>query len=485
MEDHTTGTTKDTSRRTTLILATACTILSMMQSLVAPLLTVLPPELNTTPGAFTWAVTATLLAGAVFIPIAGRLGDMLGKKRVIVALIVPMVIGCVLSALATSLITMVVGRALQGIALGAIPVSVALLRDVLPVPHQATAIALVSASLGIGGGLALPLAAAFAQFWHWRMLFWTFTGVSVLVLLLVAVFVPTGSGRVRGQRFDLLGAVLLTIGLSALLLVIAQGTSWGWTSVASVSAIVVAAVAVVAWIRWELRTPQPLVDLRSATRPIALLTNVASVFAGMAMYISLVTTPQILQLPTSTGVGLGVSLLAAGLLMLPGGVIQMGLAPVGGRIINARGPKTALIVGLVVIAIGYASSQVLLTSAIGIMLVHVIVKGGVGIAYGAMPTLVMSEASPTESGAANGFNTLMRTVGSSSGSALVGAVFGALTLTIGGEVFISEAGFRVAYLIGLVVAIVAIAVAALIPWRQGGALRKVTPTPAETAAEAG
>jgi MFS family permease len=452
--------------RTIALLAVVCTLVAMMQSLIAPLLTVLPPQLNTTAAAFTWAVTAALLAGAVSTPIAGRLGDMLGKKTVLVGLLVPLVVGCAISALATNLPVMLLGRTLQGVALGSIPVSIALLQEVVPPHRRATAIALASASMGIGGGIALPLSAGFAQFFSWRALFWILVGLGLVLAILIAILVPAGARPAPGQRFDAVGALLLAVGLSSFLIALSQGSVWGWTSWAVLGAFGLSAVALLAWATWEFRAAQPLVDLRAATTPVALLTNLASIFTGMAMYITLVATPQILQLPPADGPGLGVSLLAAGLLLLPGGIIQMLLAPVGGRLINARGPKVALLAGIAIIACGYGTMQVALASALGLMVGHMIIMGGIGIAYGAMPALIMSSVSAADIGSATSFNTLMRQIGSSTGSAVVGAVLAAVAVTAGGDVLLTEAGFRISFLIGLGVALAALTIAAFIPYRR-------------------
>jgi MFS family permease len=430
--------------RTIALLAVVCTLVAMMQSLIAPLLTVLPPQLNTTAAAFTWAVTAALLAGAVSTPIAGRLGDMLGKKTVLVGLLVPLVVGCAISALATNLPVMLLGRTLQGVALGSIPVSIALLQEVVPPHRRATAIALASASMGIGGGIALPLSAGFAQFFSWRALFWILVGLGLVLAILIAILVPAGARPAPGQRFDAVGALLLAVGLSSFLIALSQGSVWGWTSWAVLGAFGLSAVALLAWATWEFRAAQPLVDLRAATTPVALLTNLASIFTGMAMYITLVATPQI----------------------LPGGIIQMLLAPVGGRLINARGPKVALLAGIAIIACGYGTMQVALASALGLMVGHMIIKGGIGIAYGAMPALIMSSVSAADIGSATSFNTLMRQIGSSTGSAVVGAVLAAVAVTAGGDVLLTEAGFRISFLIGLGVALAALTIAAFIPYRR-------------------
>lgn len=459
------------------VLAVVCTLTAMMQSLIVPLLTVLPAQLGTTAAAITWAVTAALLAGAVSTPIAGRLGDMIGKKRVLVLLLILLVVGCTVSSVAHNLGTMVLGRALQGLGVGAVPVSVALLQDVVPPHRRATAIALASASLGIGGGLALPLAAGFEQFFSWRILFGILSGVGAVFILLLIKVVPAGAQPASDQRFDALGALLLALGLLTFLIAVSEGAVWGWAHPATIICFVVAAASVVCWFAWELHIEQPLVNLRAALTPVPLLTNIASIFTGMAMYITLVATPQILQLPVEDGPGLGVSLLAAGLLLLPGGVIQMLLAPVGGAIMNARGPKVAMLVGLVIIAVGYGSMQVVLASAVGLMIGHMVIKAGIGIAYGAMPALIMSSVSPAETGSANSFNTLMRQIGSSTGSAVVGAVLAGVAVTVGGELFLTEQGFRITYVIGLGVALLALAIAAFIPYvRTPRTVSRAVPT---------
>lgn len=194
-----------------------------------------------------------------------------------------------------------------------------------------------------------------------------------------------------------------------------------------------------------------------------LLTNVASVFVGFGMYASMLVMPQLLQFPEATGYGLGQSMLAAGLWIAPGGLMMMLVSPLGGKLTNARGPKFTLVCGALVLAAGYFASMALIGSAWGVMLVTVITSSGVGLAYGAMPALIMSSVPITETAAANGFNTLMRSLGTSIGSAVIGVILSQMTTTLGGHTLASESGFRTALLVGGGLALVSAAIAAVIP----------------------
>lgn len=143
--------------------------------------------------------------------------------------------------------------------------------------------------------------------------------------------------------------------------------------------------------------------------------------------------------------------------------MMMIVSPLGGKLINAHGPKLALVCGALVISAGYGISLALMGSAWGVMLVGIVINSGVGLAYGAMPALIMGSVPLFETAAANGFNTLMRSLGTTIGSAVIGVVLAQLTITMGGHEFASRDGFRTGLLIGCGVALLAAAVAALIP----------------------
>ncbi|MFB7937559.1 MFS transporter, partial [Streptomyces sp. NPDC056049] len=285
-------------------------------------------------------------------------------------------------------------------------------------------------------------------------------------------------------RVDVPGALGLGAGLVALLLAVSKGAAWGWGSATTLGLFAAAAVTLLAWGFWELRTRDPLVDLRVTARPVVLLTNLASVLVGFSMYAQSLVVPQLLQLPEATGYGLGQSMMAMGLWMAPAGLAMMLLAPLGAKLSAARGPKVTLSVGALVISAGYASSLALMGSTWGLLVVTLICNTGVGLAYGAMPALIMGSVPAEETASANSFNTLMRSIGTSVSAAVIGVVLAQMTTTLGGHTLPSENGFRAAMLIGAGVALLASIVAALIPTRHTPAAGAPAATPAQETARA-
>ncbi|MFE4977872.1 MFS transporter [Kitasatospora sp. NPDC056651] len=473
------------ARRTGPIVATLAftgTVAAIMQTLVTPLISQLPQLLHTSPSNASWVITATLLSAAVFVPISGRLGDLLGKRTMLIASCVPLLLGSVLCAVADSLVPMVAGRALQGMGMGLVPIGISLLRDVLPPERLGSAIALVSASMGIGGGLGLPIAAGVADYASWRVLFWGTAVLTVVIIGMLWVVVPAPADRrPAGGRFDYVGAIGLSLGLVCLLLPVSKGGDWGWGSTRALGLFTASAAILMLWARWELRVTDPLVDLRVTARPRVLLTNLASVLVGFGMYAQALIVPQLLQLPEATGYGLGQSMLAMGLWMAPGGLMMMVVSPLGGKLSAARGPKFTLAAGALTIAVGYGLALVLMGSTWGVLVVTIVCNSGVGLAYGAMPALIMSAVPLSSTASANSFNTLMRSLGTSVSAAVMGVVLSQMTVTLGGHTLPSEGGFRVGLVIGCVVALIAAAVAAVIPAPPAPQLRAVPTQDAEGA----
>ncbi|MEV0245194.1 MFS transporter [Nocardia sp. NPDC050712] len=437
-------------------------VVSLMQTLVIPIIPSLPTLLSTSASNASWVITATLLAGAVFTPISGRLGDMFGKRRVLFVNLLALIAGSVVCASFSSLLPEVIGRSLQGAAVGAIPLGISIMRDELPAEKVGSAMAIMSATLGVGGAIGLPVAAAIAQNADWHMLFWTAAGMGVLCAVLVFIFVPESPVRTPA-RFDFGGAVGLSIALLALLIAITKGADWGWASGSILALFAVALVMFLGWGWYELRQAAPLVDIRVSARPRVLFTNVASIAVGFALYGMSLTFPQLLMAPEETGYGFGLSMVNAGLVMAPTGLVMMLLSPVSARLSAARGPKVTLMLGSAVIATGYLLAVVLMDSVWQIMLASVICAGGVGLAYAAMPALIMGAVPITETAAANGLNSLMRSVGTSTSSAVMSVVLAHMTIQLGTHVLPSREGFHTTFFIAMAAAVVAIALTACIP----------------------
>ncbi|MEU0193167.1 MFS transporter [Streptomyces afghaniensis] len=444
------------------VLAFGGIVVSLMQTLVIPIVPELPRLLNAPASDTAWAVTATLLAAAVATPMTGRLGDMYGKRRMLLISLVMLVAGSVTAALSDSLAPMVAGRALQGLASGVIPLGISIMRDELPAERLGSATALMSASLGVGGALGLPAAALIADNFDWHALFWASAGLGVVALVLVPALVPESAVR-TGGRFDLVGGVGMAAGLVCLLLAISKGADWGWSSGTTLGLFAAAVVVLLVWGWWELRVREPLVDLRTTARRQVLVTNLASIAVGFAMFAMSLVIPQLLQLPEATGYGLGRSLLVAGLTMAPSGLVMMATAPVSAALSKAKGPKITLMTGALIVAAGYGLNIVLMSELWHFVLVTCVIGAGIGFTYGAMPALIMSAVPASETGAANSLNTLMRSIGTSTASAVAGVILAQMTTSFGQTALPSQDGFKVVLAIGAGAALLAFAVASFIP----------------------
>ncbi|MFD7662376.1 MFS transporter [Streptomyces sp. NPDC059788] len=444
------------------VLAFSGIVVAVMQTMLVPVIKDLPTLLATAPSNATWIMTATLLTGAVATPIMGRLGDLYGKRRMLLASLAFMVVGSLICGVTVDMTTMLVGRALQGFAMGAIPLGIGIMRDELPRERLGSAMALMSSSIGVGGGLALPAASLVAQQADWHALFFGSAGLGVLAMLLSLAFVPETSVRATG-RFDVIGAVGLTAGLVCLLLPITKGSDWGWGSPTTLGLFGGALALLVLWGVFELRIAAPLVDLRTTARREVLLTNLTSIMVGVAFYAISLVLPQLLQLPASTGYGLGQSMVVAGLCVAPLGLTMMLTAPVYARISARRGPKTTLMLGMLIIAIGYGAGMGLMSAAWQTVIISVIVGAGIGLAYSSLPALIVGAVDPSETSAANGLNTLMRSIGTSVSSAVIGMVLAHMSAPAGAVPVPTMAGFRVSFAIATGAVAVGLLLAAFLP----------------------
>ncbi|NBE56017.1 MFS transporter [Streptomyces boluensis] len=460
------------SRRTGVVPVLAFTgiVVAVMQTLLVPIIKDLPELLDTTPSDATWVLTATLLAGAVSTPIMGRLGDLAGKRRMLLASLAVMVVGSLICGFTDNLLVMIAGRALQGFAMGAIPLGIGLMRDMLPPEKLGSAMALMSSSIGVGGGLALPLAALVAQHADWHALFFGAAGIGVVAIALTLAVVPESPLRAPG-RFDLAGALGLSLGLVLLLLPITKGSDWGWGSGTTLTLFAAAVVVLVAWGVMELRREAPLVDLRTSARREVLLTNLASIMVGVAFYAISLVLPQLLQLPTATGYGLGQSMVVAGLCVAPLGLTMMLTAPVYARLSARFGPKVTLILGMLIIAVGYGAGLGLMNAAWQTVVISVVIGAGIGLAYSSLPALIIGAVDPSETGAANGLNTLMRSIGTSVSSAVIGMVLANTADHVGGVAIPTMHGFRIAFLIATGAVAVGVLLAVFLPGRRPAALQ--------------
>ena len=331
------------------LLAVAAVAYALLQSLVAPALLTIQHDLDTTTAGAAWILTAYLLSASVVTPIAGRLGDMYGKKRTMVVVLVVLAFGTLLAALATSIGVMIVARVIQGAGGAVFPLSFAIIRDEFPprrVPHG---IALISAILGIGGGLGIVLAGPIIEHFSYHWLFW-FPLVAVIVATVgIVFFVPEspvqdaradrlarrGAARRVARRAARPGQPGRDVGLD-----VAEDARPVRHRGRADPGLGLGRVA---------HAGQPLVDMQMMRLRPVWTTNLAALVLGFGMFASFVLVPQFVELPTSTGFGFGASVTEAGLFLVPATLGMLVAGPISGRLSSTVGSRVPLILGAAVL----------------------------------------------------------------------------------------------------------------------------------------
>jgi MFS family permease len=432
---------------------------AVLQTAVVPVLGIIAAQLSVSAVAVSWAVTANLLAAIAATPLIGRLADMYSKKRVLLVVLVVVLAGSVLAATTTSLPLLILARVLQGASFALYPVSVAVLREELPAARLVRAMTVMSGTLGFGGGVGLVVTGVLmAGDAGYQRVFWLTTAFTVLVIVLVMAVVPSRPGA-SGGTVDWLGAAGLAAGLSALLLAVTQGNSWGWASPWTIAAAALGVAVLAGWWWWERRISQPLVSTRMLARRSILLTNLATVFVGMGLYFAFLGVTQFVQMPAAAGYGFGASVLTASVMfLLPGALTGFVVALVSGRFIDRFGARPVLVAAAVAGIAGFVMLAGVHARPWQVIVAGMLANAYISLGYGALPALIVGDVEPAETGVATSMNAIARTVGSSTAAAVVAVLLSHRDLATGVP---AESGFIVTFCAGAATAALALMLIAL------------------------
>jgi EmrB/QacA subfamily drug resistance transporter len=453
------------------LLALGAIAYALMQSMVAPALLTIQHDLNTTTSGVAWILSAYLISASVITPIAGRLGDMFGKKRVLVLMLFVLALGTALAGLASSIGLLIVARVIQGAGGAIFPLSFAIIRDEFPAERVPFGIAMISAILGIGGGLGIVLAGPIVEHLSYHWLFWLPLIAVVAATVGTQLFVPESPVRSPG-RIDWTGAALLGGWLVALLLPISEGETWGWTSARTLGLFALAAVLAALWVWLETRTAAALVDMRMMRMRGVWTTNLAALVFGFGMYSSFVLVPEFVELPKSTGFGFSASVTQAGLFMVPATAGMLIAGPISGRLSTTVGSKVPLLLGSLISCFAFLVLAFAHGSSWEIYVAMLVLGIGIGFAFASMANLIVEAVSPHQTGVATGMNTIVRTIGGAIGSQVSAGIVTA-TLALSG--LPSERGFTIAFAASAAALAVAFGVSLLVPARRAVTSREQVP----------
>ncbi|MFG2943543.1 MFS transporter [Streptomyces sp. NPDC048282] len=433
---------------------------SLAQTSVAPALGDMAVSLHTSAQSMTWALTGYLVSAAVLTPVFGRLGDMFGKRRLLVISLVLFALGGAWAALGDSLAMVVTGRVVMGAGGGIFPLCFGIIRDEFPQERRAGAVGLVSATAGIGGGLGLLMGGLLVDHASYRWIFWAGTLMAVVSAVAAQFLLPESGTRTPG-RVDFIGTVLLGAGITAPLIAVSQATSWGWTSGRTLGLIAAGLAVLVVFVVVERRTAEPLVDMTVLVRRPVLMTNFATLLIGFGMFGVFLLVPQFVETPVSSGYGFGGDATRAGLLMLPGCFMMLVSGPLSGVLTARYGGKVPMALGGVITAAGMGLLAAEHGSQGAVLGFTMVVFTGIGLAFAAMPNLIVDAVEASRTGEATGVNALVRSVGSSLGSQAIASIL-ARSVTEQAPLP-TEHAYTVSFLVAAAGALVAAVVTIFIP----------------------
>jgi EmrB/QacA subfamily drug resistance transporter len=419
---------------------------AVLSSAVVPALPTIQRDLGATETGITWVLTGYLLSASVGTAILGRLGDAYGKERVLVWTLVLLGAGTLLAAVSHTLALLIVGRVIQGVGGGIFPLSFGIVRDEFPPRQVAGSIGLLSATLGIGAGVGIVAGGVIVEHLGWQWLFWLPLVVVAAAAFCTWRFVPESPVRIPG-RPSWPAAVLMSVGISTVLIAVSQTAVWGWTSPKTLALLAAGLLVCCAWVTVEVRSSSPLIDMTMMRVRGVWTTNVTAFLLGAGMYSSFIIFPQFAQLPTSTGFGFGASVVVSGLYLLPStiGMVLVGFS--AGRIAARFGSKAAVVAGSAITAAAFALLAAAHEHPYDMLLSAALLGVGVGLAFAALGNLIVQAVPPEQTGAAGGMNTVMRTIGGAIGGQLAATfiagntVAGVPTVTGFEQTFVMATGF--------------------------------------------
>jgi EmrB/QacA subfamily drug resistance transporter len=446
-------------RITYVVLLLAVSAFALLQSLVIPVLSTIQHDLHTSQGTVTWVLTAYLLSASIFTPLLGRVGDMVGKERMLVATLLALAAGSVLAGVAHSVGVLILARAIQGVGGAVLPLSFGIIRDEFPTAKVATGVGVVAAMTAVGSGVGIILAGPIVNDLGYHWLFWMPLIITLVAAVCAHLFVPESPIRKSG-RISWLAAVLLSSWLVALLIAISEAPIWGWGSSKVIGLLAMAVVIGVAWVVVELRAKEPLVDMHMMRIPAVWTNNLVAFLFGIGMYSVMLFLPEFLQTPKSSGYGFGASIVQSGLYLLPMTVTMFVFGMLSGRIAARFGSKAAVITGscfslTTYLILAFAHSQ-----PWQIYLASTLLGVGLGLAFSAMSNLIVQAVPPAQTGVASGMNANIRTIGGAIGAAVMSSIVTSTLLSNGQP---AAKGYTEGFAFLAAMTVVAIVAAILIP----------------------
>jgi MFS family permease len=374
-------------RGSLVVLAVAAMAYALGQTAVIPGLRDMAVSLHTSAETVSWVLTSYLVAAAVLTPVMGRLGDMFGKRLMLLVALVFFGAGGAVAAVAPNIWIVVAARVLQGVGGGIFPLCFGIISDDFPDDRRPGALGLISAIAGVGAGAGLLLGGLLIDHASYHWIFWS--GTILAALAIIGVRTLPGSGQRTPGRIDYAGTGLLAVGVTGPLIALTKTTQWGWASARTLGLIAAGVAVLVLFGLFERRVKDPLVNMPVFGRPTVVITNIATLLSGFALFGAFVLIPQLAETPKVSGYGFGLGATGAALLLLPACLVMLAFGPLSGRLGLRYGAWVPLIAGMLISAVGLALLAADHGSQGAVIGYAIIMFAGVGLALAAMPNLIV------------------------------------------------------------------------------------------------
>ena len=448
------------------VLALGALDFGLEQFMIIPILPAVQREQASLTAA-TWLLTGFLLAAVTAAPVLGRLGDMYGKRRLLLVSVAAFAVGSLVCALAGSIEGLIAGRVVQGIGAALGPLAIGLARDQAPRGRAPMWIGLLVATAGAGAALGLLLGGVLVDYVSIAAVFWFLFGLAAALLLAVWLLIPETPVR-DAVRPDWAGGLLLSAALLAALLAISQGNNWGWSSRLIVGLFVASAVALAAFVAVERAISAPLVDMRLMARRPAWSANLVAFAMGFALFIAGVIVPQIATLPEASSYGFGLTIAQTGVVLLPGALAIVLGGWASGALVRRTGARTLVRFGALSAATAYAALALDHGSVASVVAANVALGLGIGLAFAAITNLVVRSVGERRTSVFAATTAVSRSTGAALGAQVAAAIVIGAGLV--GPGFPAERGFTAAFILAFVATLVALAATVAMPARRADPL---------------
>lgn len=453
-----------------IILSCLATMAMYAETMLIPAIPTLINDFDVSYGLSSWILTSYLIAGAVMTPIAGKLSDIFGRKKILLIIMSIYTVGVLMGGLAGDFLTMIIARTIQGIGLGMFPIAFSIIRDQFPRERISITTGIITSMFAAGSVIGLSVGGLIVHEYGWKMTFFTIIPIAVLLLLMIRKYVrvsetsrspsppppalqrpndnaigsdmkldKTGSDtKLRdNHRFysqiDIKGSILLAITIVSFLLSLtylqtpsAEDQTLNMDEVSSLNPgsaisqitpfLIIGTVSLLLFVYQERKSKYPLIDFRIFLKPPILLSNLIIMIVGLSMFMVFQTVPILVQSPQP--IGFGENAISTGMIQLPFAIILLVFGPTSGFIISKMGSIKPIILGTILTAAGFTILLLFHSTELFISVGLAVLSTGLSLAsVGAVNVTILS--TPIEyTGVTMGISTMLRIVGSSIGPAL-------------------------------------------------------------------